>query len=146
MIVKYIFDDGGRLASGYRGTTGDCVSRAIAIVLNQPYDLVYKSLNSARDSLRQTKRVRSSSARTGVSRVVYDRFLKSLGFHFVPTMSIGSGCKVHLRDGELPMGRIICRVSRHLVAVIDGVIHDTFDCSRDGTRCVYGYYIMREDL
>jgi hypothetical protein len=30
--------------------------------------------------------------------------------------------------------------SRHLVAVIDGVIHDTHDCSRDGTRCVYGYF------
>jgi hypothetical protein len=24
--------------------------------------------------------------------------------------------------------------------VIDGVIHDTHDCSRNGTRCVYGYY------
>jgi hypothetical protein len=25
--------------------------------------------------------------------------------------------------------------------VIDGVIHDTFDPSRGGTRCVYGYWI-----
>jgi hypothetical protein len=24
--------------------------------------------------------------------------------------------------------------------VIDGVIHDLYDPSRDGTRCVYGYY------
>jgi hypothetical protein len=55
-------------------------------------------------------------------------------------MSIGSGCTVHLRDGELPMGRLIVSVSLHLVAVIDGIIHDTHDCSRDGTRCVYGYW------
>jgi len=25
--------------------------------------------------------------------------------------------------------------------VIDGVLHDTHDCSRDGTRCVYGYWL-----
>jgi hypothetical protein len=40
----------------------------------------------------------------------------------------------------LPNGRLIARCSRHLVAVIDGVIHDTHDSSRDGTRCVYGYW------
>jgi hypothetical protein len=32
-------------------------------------------------------------------------------------------------------------VSKHYCAVIDGVIHDTSDPSRDGTRCVYGYWI-----
>lgn len=37
-------------------------------------------------------------------------------------------------------GRIIVRLSRHISAVIDGVIHDTYDPSRDGTRCVYGYW------
>ena len=31
-------------------------------------------------------------------------------------------------------------LSRHMCAVIDGVIHDTYDPSRDGTRAVYGYY------
>lgn len=55
-------------------------------------------------------------------------------------MCIGSGCKVHLRDGELPMGRLIVNVSRHTVAVIDGVIHDNHDPQRDGMRCVYGYW------
>jgi hypothetical protein len=55
-------------------------------------------------------------------------------------MGIGTGCKVHLRDGELPMGRLIVKVSKHVVAVIDGVINDTHDPSRNGTRCVYGYY------
>jgi hypothetical protein len=31
-------------------------------------------------------------------------------------------------------------LSRHYAAVIDGVLHDVVDCSRGGTRCVYGYY------
>ena len=59
-------------------------------------------------------------------------------------MKIGSGCTVHLRADELPTGRLIVSVSRHVVAVIDGVIHDTHDPSRDGTRCVYGYWKQRE--
>ena len=55
-------------------------------------------------------------------------------------MAIGQGCKVHLRADELPTGRLIVAVSKHITAVIDGVIHDTHDCSRSGTRCVYGYF------
>jgi hypothetical protein len=55
-------------------------------------------------------------------------------------MKIGSGCQTHLREGELPMGRLIVKTSKHLVAVINGIIHDTADPSREGTRCVYGYW------
>jgi hypothetical protein len=61
-----------------------------------------------------------------------------LDWNWTPTMAIGSGCKVHLRDGELPMGRIVVSVPD--VAVVDGVVQDTHDCSRRGTRCVYGYF------
>ena len=66
-------------------------------------------------------------------------------------MAIGSGTRVHLCEEELPRGRLIVSVSRHLTAVIDHVIHDTYDPQRDGIahengvdrivrRCVYGYY------
>jgi hypothetical protein len=50
---------------------------------------------------------------------------------------------VHLKESELPSGRIIVAVSKHLTAVINGEIHDTYDCSREGTRCVYGYYVKK---
>ena len=66
--------------------------------------------------------------------------MQELGFVWTPTMQSGSGCQVHLVAEELPSGRLICKVSKHLVAVIDGVIHDTYDCSRDEQRCVYGYW------
>ena len=55
-------------------------------------------------------------------------------------MQIGQGCKVHLKADELPGGRIVATVSKHYTAIIDGEIHDTYDCSRDGERCVYGYF------
>jgi hypothetical protein len=52
----------------------------------------------------------------------------------------GGARVVHPRAEELPDGRLVVRVSRHMCAVIDGVIHDTHDPSRAGTRCVYGYW------
>lgn len=138
--MTWKYNDGGREEARRKGKCGDCVCRAITIATGKPYEEVYDALNSIRDSMRQTKKIKKSAARNGVARPIYKRYLESLGWKFVPTMSIGSGCKIHLRAEELPSGRIICRVSGHVVAVIDGVINDTYDCSRDGTRCVYGYY------
>lgn len=66
--------------------------------------------------------------------------MTGLGWTWIPTMGVGTGCKVHMAAGELPMGRIIVKVSKHYSTVIDGVIHDAFDPSRNGTRCVYGYW------
>ena len=43
-------------------------------------------------------------------------------------------------DDELPMGRLVVSLSRHFAAVIDGLLHDNHDCSRDGTKCVYGFW------
>jgi hypothetical protein len=80
-----------------------------------------------------------SSARNGVGRTIYGRYLNLLGWDWVPTMQIGSGCRVHLRAEELPKGRLVVRLSRHLTAVVDGVIHDIYNPDRRGRRCVYGY-------
>jgi hypothetical protein len=139
--MTWVNDDGGRAAAGYRGTTGDCVVRAIAIATRLPYQQVYDDINAAAGGERRGTRKRGvSSARTGVYKPTTRRYIESLGWRWVPTMQIGQGCTVHLRASELPAGRLIVAVSRHLVAVIDGVIHDTHDPSRDGTRCVYGYF------
>jgi hypothetical protein len=60
-------------------------------------------------------------------------------------MFIGQGCKVHVREDELPSGRLILQLSKHFTAVIDGKVHDTYDPSREGTRCVYGYFIKETE-
>ena len=139
--VRFIHNDGGRAAAGYKGKAGDCVTRSIAIATGKPYQEVYDALNTLALRERTGKRKRgTSSARSGVYKSTYRKYLASLGYEFVPTMAIGQGCKVHLRADELPPGRLIVAVSRHMTAVIDGVIHDTHDPSRDGTRCVYGYF------
>jgi hypothetical protein len=143
--LPYVFDDGGRKAAGYKGKTGDCVTRAIAIATGKPYQEVYDAINALAANERTGKRKRGrSSSRTGVYGTTQRKYLASIGWKFTPTMQIGSGCKVHLAKGELPMGRLIVSVSKHTTAVIDGVIHDTHDCSREGTRCVYGYFTQGE--
>lgn len=141
-VVLFQENDGGRAAAGYKGHAGDCVTRAIAIATGKPYQEVYDALNEVGKTERSSKRRRGrkSSARTGVFKPTYRKYLESLGWRFTATMGIGTGCKVHLRADELPPGRLIVVVSRHLCAVIDGVIHDTHDPSREGTRCVYGYF------
>ena len=50
---------------------------------------------------------------------------------------------VHLKDDEIPKVRLIVSVSKHLTCVKDGIIYDSYDPSRNGTRCVYGYYIKK---
>lgn len=132
--MKHTYNDGGRAAAGFKGNApGDCVTRAIAIATGAPYQTVYDALNAAARGARQTRKARGSNARTGVHRRFYEAYLASLGWRWVPTMHVGKGCTVHLVADELPPGRIICKVSRHLCAVIDGVIHDTFDPSERGT-------------
>jgi hypothetical protein len=135
------FHDGGRAAAGYRGKTGDCVVRSIAIATGLPYQHIYDMVNSASTRERTGTRKRGiSNARTGVYKSTIHRVMKELGWVWTPTMLIGSGCTVHLRPSQLPHGRLVVSVSKHLTAVIDGVIHDTHDCSRRGRRCVYGYW------
>lgn len=168
--MQFILNDGGRAEAGYKGRTGDCVVRAIAIASGKPYQEVYDAINDhAKDEKPSKRRRGKSSARTGVHKVTYQKYLESLGAVWTPTMFVGQGCKVHLTDGELPMGRLVVSVSRHLVAVIDGVIHDTHDPQREmhctdrdvgqelkkgewrtpngvhsiRRRCVYGFWTFR---
>lgn len=141
--MKWIYDDGGRADAGYRGDAGDCCCRAFAIATGKPYKEVYELINKiGRENAHKGNRSGNgkSSARNGVYKDDARKIADALGMKWTPTMKIGSGCNMHLRSDELPSGRIVCNVSRHFVAVIDGVIHDTYDCSRDGTRCVYGYW------
>jgi hypothetical protein len=143
--VRWLYDDGGRWDAGYRPRhVGDCVCRAIAIATERPYGEVYEELfaeigwspgNKGRKDKDGLIRPRADNEREALR-----HYLEERGWGWTPTMQIGSGCKVHLLHYELPPGRLIVSVSVHLVAVIDGVIHDTGDCSRYGRRCVYGYF------
>lgn len=141
MKMQFKYNDGGRNAAGYKGSAGDCVARAIAIVAEMPYDQIYDALAVGTGAQRRSKRStkRAASARNGINtkRKWFKDYMGSLGFVWHPTMTIGSGCTVHLSGGELPSGRLVVSVSKHYTAVIDGVIHDTFDPSADRGSTIY---------
>ena len=142
--MEWVFDDGGRAAAGFKGHTRDCVCRAIAIATQRPYKEIYNLINQFAKGERKTAHKGKSSARTGVYKQTVRKVMEHLCWVWHPTMQIGQGCTTHLRDGELPsVGRYIVTVSGHETALVDGVIHDTFDPSRGGDRCVYGYYSER---
>jgi hypothetical protein len=143
--MDFKFNDGGRALAGFKGKTGDCVARAIAIAAELPYADVYKALAEGTGSQRASKRrgTRPASAAHGITvkRKWFKDYMQSIGFEFVATMGIGTGCKVHLRPDELPSGRLVVSVSKHYTAVIDGTVNDTWNPQRQSGRCVYGYWM-----
>ena len=131
MKLKFNYNDGGRSKYFTAAKVGDCVTRSIAIALNMDYKEVYDKVAN----------IVGYTPRNGVYNKDIKKVISAFGGTWHPMMQIGSGCKVHLCDGEIPAkGRIICKLSHHLTCVIDNVINDTFDASRNGTRCVYGYW------
>lgn len=148
--VVFQYNDGGRKDAGYKGDAGDCVCRAIAIAAQLSYKEVYDILASGNATQRKSKRASKATgkrtARKGINvkRKWFQDYMHSLGFEWVSVMGIGTGCTTHLRADELPSeGRLVLSLSKHYAAFVDGVLMDTYDSSRDGTRCVYGYYYKR---
>src|SRR5262249_37805639 len=66
---------------------------------------------------------------------IYGPYLKSIGWQYIEPKE-----RLYLRADMLPPGRLIVMVNRHAVAVIDGVIHDTYDSGMGGKRPVEGYW------
>lgn len=143
MELDFEYNNGGREKYFEKANVGDCVCRAIAIGNDMDYLEVYNLINEYAKKERKSKRKRGiSNARNGVYKNTIRKILKDLGWTWVATMGIGKGCQVHLRKNEIPMNEtIIVNVSRHTTCVKNGVINDTYNCSRGGNRCVYGYYI-----
>lgn len=140
--MKFIKSDGGRSRYFKTENVGDCVTRAIANATGKDYKEIYDDLNSLAKHERTGKRKRGvSNSRNGVYTRTAKKYIEEvLGWKWTPTMLIGSGCKVHVREDELPSGALILNLSKHFTCVKDGVLYDTYDCSREGTRCVYGYW------
>ena len=161
-MAEFKHNDGGR-SKYFKGDTGDCVARSIAIASGRDYKEIYDRLaqgNASQRRSKRDKRKRSRSARNGITtkRKWFKDYMRELGFEWVSCMGVGTGCTVHLHADELPNGRLVCSLTGHYTAVIDGVINDTFNPRRgakvsvkDGieytkkeVRCVYGYWIFNK--
>ena len=134
-MIDYRYDDGGRAAAGYRGKTGDCVVRAIAICAREDYRAVYRTMAehmkgngyaASGNAYATRERNRKAPRRKGqtTARRVQDRVLELYGFR-----------KVRLPAGERPTfteahrhyGDCIVVTTKHVAAVVDGALRDNFD-------------------
>ena len=126
--MNYIYNDGGRAASGRKGIAGDCGVRALAIASGMDYSAAYKLLAETNKQFGFAK-----SARNGLHKEVYSHALESLGYkwHSAPKFQ---GRKARASDLT---GTVIARMAGHFAAIIDGKPHDIFDSSH---KMVYGYW------
>jgi hypothetical protein len=138
----FCYDDGGRAAAGYRGRARDCAARAIAIATGRPYEEIYRALASEA-VLDDGPGPRRNHPRTGLRKATVQRFLRRLGWRWIESSPAPHRRHRALHFAELPAGRLIVALSTHVCAVIDGVIYDTYDCSRGGRRRPYGYWSPR---
>lgn len=139
MSIQYIHCEPEGVPKSHRRS---CVHRSISIVTGIRYwDVVHRlSWGALRERPRKGKP--RSSPETGVltHTAWFKECMQELGFTWVPTMRVGTGCRVHLSADELPNGRLVVMVSKHACAVIDRVLFDNHDSRRGGRRCVYGYW------
>lgn len=142
--MKFIYNDGGRSKYFKAKGVGDCVVRAICNATGKDYKEVYDAINDISKSEHTGRRKRGvSNARNGVYKNTYKKYIEDvLGWRWISCSGIGKGITKHLNENDMPSkGTYIVRVSSHLTCVKDGVLIDTFDCTRNGQRGVYGYWV-----
>jgi hypothetical protein len=137
----WVNDDGGRAAAGHE-PQGDCVVRAISVATERPYAEVREALKAT--AVRYARRYPESYAAEEIRRSrngaynhlpAYRGYLRSLGWKYTVPKE-----RIYLRADMLPPGRLVVLVNCHAVAVIDGVIYDTFDCGKGGRKQVEGFW------
>lgn len=127
--VPVRIDDGGRKKAGYQGTTGDCVTRALAIVSGRSYADIYRFV----DEVARKTPFKDNSASQGVNGYITHSLMEYFGgvrYKFPPN--------TFLQAGLLPYGVLIADLDGHVVAIIDGVAYDNHE---DETKqVIYGYW------
>ena len=126
----WVNSDGGRSISKRPAQKNDCTVRALAIARNLPYDDAY-------DILKEAGR-KCSRGFDFVGWMSEQSWATKLAFPAVKgqrRMSPAQFCR------DYPIGHYILRVSKHVIAVKDGVIFDTFENRPD--RCVYSAWSIK---
>ena len=140
--MKYQYNDGGRAAAGFKGTTRDCGCRAFAIATGFDYEKVYQELSDINihknkvlvwkngEYVRKTRR-KKKTARHGISRKALRQLCVKYGWEYID-MPIYSAT-----INDLPKGTVIAEQDRHIVTVIDNIAQDTWDSTK---KVVFGYW------
>ena len=109
----------------------DCVKRSIALTTGIPYRKVQKGLNDHKKITGVNRFYNNPNPRSFMENV--------LGFRRVlaPKKADGTRGSAEAFAQAHPRGRYVLSLSGHWTACIDGVIYDTWDCSK---KSVLSYY------
>jgi hypothetical protein len=136
MMATYIYNDGGRCFSGLSfPNKGECAVRAVAIAEQRSYRKVFSEID---EWCLVFYGWYADGARDGVKDFVLREYLSSRGWEYVESRIIpGTGRFIVLFYSPSYGG--------HAAAVLDGVVHDTFDPFQRFTDCVVDGYFRRRD-
>lgn len=127
--MKLRYTDGGKKEAGYKGRSGDCVSRSISLATGVEYKKVLKELQKRQKQWGRSEGYSVCAAKNGVYAPVYFSWLEELGFRRVFLCSSW--------DMIPKIGTFVVQTHRHLSCVIDSIIHDTFDPSNKEIMTVW---------
>ena len=154
--LGYQKDDGGRQAAGWKGSAGDCGTRALTIGTDMSY-------NQAREILMDTKhhlytqartaktkaRYKSRSVRNGTPRNAMKLVLEAwMGWQWIPTSGIGEAPMLVIDMPPKYRERCITSQRNHYAAIRDNEVRDTFDSrwsNRGSARQCYGLWVPVEE-
>ena len=92
---NFVYNDGGRAASGREGSARDCGVRAMAIALDLSYEECYRELEQANKDAGGKK-----SARNGLKKSVYEKVLNKHGWFWMAAPKFeGRKCKASDTEG-----------------------------------------------
>lgn len=105
----------------------DCVKRAISFVSGLPYEQVAKELNELKKETKSKVFNDNKNWKEYISRKGW----KKLSF---PSEKGKARMNGERFCEQFQQGTYLLQMARHLTAIKDGVIYDTWDCSQ---KCVY---------
>lgn len=120
----FVWSDGGRAVSRRPKQSNDCTVRAVAIALNMSYDHAYDLLAGAGR--------KCWSGFDVVGWLAAQDWAEKIPFPAEKGRRRMNPAEFSKRFAS---GRYICRVAKHVFAVVDGVIHDSNEQRPD--RCIY---------
>ena len=120
VYIGFCYDDGGRQAAGYVGdSAGDCVTRALCILLHADYRRVYRMFANANASAGHKR-----TAREGLQPAVWKPIFRALGLQPV---KLPRGPRPTFTEAYDRYGDCIVATTRHIAAIVGGYLHDTGD-------------------
>lgn len=124
LAYPWVCTDGGRASSSRPRQRNDCTVRALAIAGSLSYDDAYDLLKEAGRKCSRGFQFSAWLNRQGwAARISF------------PAVKGQRRMNPATFVQRFPKGRFICQVAKHVFAVIDGVVFDSFENRPD--RCIY---------